>query len=147
MFLEPAWHSAPWLADGYEVRPYSDFGFSGKIAKGALPFRRFSAVPGTLVARIARQLIFDAGRPTQFRYTRLDANFEDYWVPDSDAINSLDPHEVMLWYVSRGDECLTCPGGIIDQLKMNGGALIIRVGEKVAGNSSANQGIDAANFG
>ena len=111
-----------------------------------MPFRRFAARPGTLAGRRARRLIFDASRPTRFRYTRLNANFEDYWVPDIDAVNSLDPHEVMLWYISRGDECLTCPSGIIDQLKMNGGALIIRVGEKVAGNSSANQGIEGANL-
>lgn len=29
----PAWQCRPWAAEGYEVRPYSDFGLKGKLIK------------------------------------------------------------------------------------------------------------------
>jgi len=31
LLLEPAWQCRPWTADGYPVRPYSDFGWWGKL--------------------------------------------------------------------------------------------------------------------
>jgi hypothetical protein len=31
--------------------------------------------------------------PTALRYRRLDPNYEQYWMPDSDAVNSIDSHE------------------------------------------------------
>jgi hypothetical protein len=40
----------------------------------------------------------------------LTPNYEKYWVADSDAVNSIDSHEAMLWFRSRGDECLSCQG-------------------------------------
>ena len=30
----------------------------------------------------------------------------NYWIADSDAVNSIDSYEAMLWFLSRGDECL-----------------------------------------
>jgi len=44
-----------------------------------------------------------------------------YWIADSDAVNSIDSYEAMLWFLSRGDECLNC------SLFNFGGPLIIRV--------------------
>ena len=48
--------------------------------------------------------------PTRRRYKSLTPNFEKYWMQDSDAINSIDSHEALLWFTSRGDECLNCVG-------------------------------------
>jgi hypothetical protein len=31
-----------------------------------------------------------------------------YWQVDSDAVNSIDSNEAMLWFISRGVECLNC---------------------------------------
>jgi hypothetical protein len=59
--------------------------------------------------RIVRTLTSFMG-PTQLRYRRLTPNYEKYWVPDSDAVNSIDAHEALLWFQSRGDECLNCEG-------------------------------------
>jgi len=58
------------------------------------------------------------------RYRRLIPNYEKYWVPDSDAVNSIDSHEAMLWFRSRGDECLNCAGASVF---MESVPLIIRV--------------------
>ena len=109
LFLLPAWNCTPWAAEGYEVRPYSDFHLGGKLIKASIPlrssqlFRVMSLVPN----RIVRNFVAGFG-PTRLRYRRLNPNYEKYWVRDSDAVNSIDSHEAMLWFLSRGDECLNC---------------------------------------
>ncbi len=49
-----------------------------------------------------------AGSPTTFHYSRLTPNLEKYWEGDSDAVASMDRYEALLWFASRGDECLNC---------------------------------------
>ena len=61
--------------------------------------------------------------PTGLRYRRLTPNYEQYWVPDSDAVNSIDRYEAKLWFMSRGDECLNCEDALLD----SSSPLIIRV--------------------
>jgi SAM-dependent methyltransferase len=109
LFLFPAWNSTSWAAEGYEVRPYSDFDLIGKLIQASIPMRS-SALFGVMSLvpnRIVRNLVSRFG-PTRLRYRRLTPNYEKYWVVDSDAVNSIDSHEGMLWFVSRGDECLNC---------------------------------------
>ena len=36
VYLNPAWACVPWAADGYEARPYSDFGITGKLIKASI---------------------------------------------------------------------------------------------------------------
>jgi len=109
LFLWPAWNVPSWLGDGYEVRAYSDFGILGKIAKASIPLRKsrtFRALT-TLPVRGIRTAAARFG-PTTLRYQRLTPNYEKYWGPDSDAVNSIDVHEAMLWFISRGDKCVNC---------------------------------------
>jgi SAM-dependent methyltransferase len=124
-FLFPTWNCTPWAAEGYEVRPYSDFDLAGKLIKASIPLR--SSGPFRAVAlvpnRIIRDLVARFG-PTRLRYRRLNPNYDKYWVPDSDAVNSIDSYEAMLWFRSRGDECLNCKGA---SLFMASTPLIIRV--------------------
>ncbi len=69
LFLVPAWDCSPYLAQGYPVRPFSDFGWSGKLTKAGmfprlyLPFYR--AVQTS--QRIALSAMQGSG-PTQFHY-------------------------------------------------------------------------------
>jgi len=37
ILFNPAWQCRPWAAEGYQVRPYSDFNIPGKIYKGSIP--------------------------------------------------------------------------------------------------------------
>ena len=109
LFLLPAWNCSSWAAEGYAVRPYSDFGLAGKLIKASIPLRSspiFGAITHVPI-RIVRTYVARYG-PTRLRYRRLSPNYEKYWVPDSDAVNSIDSHEAMLWFLSRGDECLNC---------------------------------------
>jgi SAM-dependent methyltransferase len=125
LFLLPAWNCTSWAAEGYEVRPYSDFNPVGKIIKASIPLRsspRFIAM-SKLPNRLVRNIVAQFG-PTKLRYRRLSPNYDQYWVPDSDAVNSIDRYEAMLWFRSRGDECLNCDDAALSIAPM---PLIIRV--------------------
>lgn len=109
IFLLPAWNAPSWAAEGYQVRPYSDFGIVGKAIKSTVGIRAtgkftFATVLPVRIVRAA----FTQSAPTKLRYRRLTPNYEIYWMGDSDAVNSIDSHEALLWFTSRGDECLNC---------------------------------------
>jgi SAM-dependent methyltransferase len=127
LYLLPAWDCQPYLSQGYNVRPYRDFGAWGKLTKFLIPARVTAYV-------LARMLIYPAryatwklsGHSTRLHYHRLDPNYKTFWGPDADAVNSLDRYEAALWFHSRGDECLNCPTGL-DALSPEDGTLIIRI--------------------
>jgi SAM-dependent methyltransferase len=127
LYLRPAWNCEPWLAEGYEVRPYSDFVLVGKLIKASIPLRSSTLfIQLTLVpTRVLRRLAAQFG-PTRLRYGSLTPNYEKFWRPDSDAVNSTNSHEAMLWFLSRGDECLNC-GNFWNQLFGFPTTLITRV--------------------
>jgi ubiquinone/menaquinone biosynthesis C-methylase UbiE len=126
LYLLPAWNCIPWAADGYAVRPYSDFGFGGKVVKASLRLLLHPIFVESylLPTRLLRDASYSISRlPTRLHYHQLTPNFDHYWMVDSDAINSIDFHEMMLWFTSRGDECLSCgPHPILESRE-----LVIRV--------------------
>jgi SAM-dependent methyltransferase len=134
ILLRPAWFCSSWGADGYAVRPYRDFGITGKLKKASLPLRQSALFQISYIMPIRALRLLGAeliGGPTTFHYTRLIPNYHHYWVPDSDAVNSMDPYEAILWFESRGDHCLNCQGGIHDFTTGPEAPLIIRVGSKL----------------
>lgn len=127
LFLLPAWDCKPWAAQGYEVRPYTDFGLGGKIVKASIPVRQsevFSFV--TTVPNRMLRAAFSGSGPSRLHYRRLEPNFAEYWQPDSDAVNDLDAVEVAMWFESRGDACLNCLSGRWRYVQRDG-ALVIRL--------------------
>jgi SAM-dependent methyltransferase len=127
ILLYPAWNCTRWAAKGYKVRPYPSLDLEGKLIKASLPIR--SSVPflaaSRIPGRIARDFASRCGATT-LHYHRLEPNYKEYWEPDSDAVNGLDRHEMMLWFRSRGDECLNC-AGLSGSVLMKGDPLIIRI--------------------
>lgn len=126
LLLAPAWQCRSWAADGYPVRPYSDFDFMGKLIKASIPIResvlfRASYVMPRRVIRWMRHLIAPA--PTQFRYRHLKPNYDHFWMSDSDALNMMDPYETILWFTSRGDRCLSYPKTLHQLLVRTGGII------------------------
>ncbi|MGZ8433623.1 MAG: class I SAM-dependent methyltransferase [Candidatus Binatia bacterium] len=113
IFLLPAWNCVSWAAEGYEARPYADFDLAGKLIKASLIMRADPAfrIASLLPIRGIRTLTAQFG-PTRLRYRRLTPNYEKYWVPDSDAMNSIDRQEAKLWFLSRSDECVDCGGAV-----------------------------------
>jgi hypothetical protein len=68
--------------------------------RDALWFRALCAVP----IRLFRELLcaLKPGEPLRLRFRMLEPNYDVFWASDSDACSSLDPHEVLLWFRSRG---------------------------------------------
>lgn len=129
LFFAPAWQCRSWAADGYPVRPYSDFNLKGKLIKASVPLRNW-IVWRSLFAfpkRFIRLLSYSVSRkPTKFWYQTLKPNFEHYWMPDSDAINRMDPYEAMVWFKSRGDE-IVHPATPLKQFFFRTGHIIVRI--------------------
>lgn len=110
LILAPAWHCRPWAADGYQVRPYSDFKLKGKIYKFFIPF--LDSLPvraiGQLFPRaVAWVKVKFSKSPLKLQYKKLRANYEVFWQSDSDACNSLDPLVMIYWFESRGFKCVS----------------------------------------
>jgi ubiquinone/menaquinone biosynthesis C-methylase UbiE len=129
LYLLPAWDCIPWAADGYAVRPYSDFSLKGQLIKASLRLLVHPIFVNSYLVptRLLREASYSISRqPTRLHYRQLAPNFDHYWMVDSDAINSIDFHEAMLWFTSRGDECLSCgPHPILESRE-----LVIRVHKK-----------------
>jgi ubiquinone/menaquinone biosynthesis C-methylase UbiE len=131
LYLAPAWQCRPWAAQGYPVRPYSDFGLTGKIVKASIPvrdsvlFRAASLFPQRMTRLLGR---FINRGPTHFRYRRLTPNYSRFWTSDSDACNSMDPYEAVVWFVSRGDVCLSYPTWW-SQFFVRTGAIVFQIGK------------------
>ena len=112
MFLRVANDVDRYAADGHRVRPYSDFDFWGKIKKATIPiadsnvFYNLQARQVRLLRSLGSRL---GGGPSRLHFIKLDANYEQYWINDSDACISVSYHEVLRWFTSRGDQCLNCP--------------------------------------
>ena len=125
LYIQPAFMASSWAAEGYEVRPYSDFDFLGKVIKATVPLRGWGPFQAmTLLPIRAVRSVVAAFGPTNLRYRRLTPNYDTYWVQDADAMASIDSHEALLWFQSRGDECLNCKGA---RLLMGFGPLILKV--------------------
>jgi SAM-dependent methyltransferase len=112
LYLQPAWDCKPWAAQGYEVRPYSDFGIGGKLVKASIPLRRSEAywVASAVPNRLLRDALAGSG-PTRLHYRRIEPNYKEYWQADGNAVNDLDEAEMAMWFESRGDTCLNCLTG------------------------------------
>lgn len=110
LILSPAWHCRPWAAEGYQVRPYSDFKLKGKIYKffipvlDSLPLRALGQLPPRIAAWIKLKF---RKRPLKLQYKKLRANYERFWQSDSDACNALDPLLMIYWFESRGYNCVS----------------------------------------
>lgn len=112
IYLWPAWECPTWLAQGYQVRPFSDFDLEGKLIKASLAIRTtrgYRLLYRRQVQAIRGLAVRLGGGPSRLHFVRLQPNYERYWQPDSDAAVSVSDHEAKLWFKSRGDECTNCP--------------------------------------
>ena len=111
LFLFVAWNCTSWAADGFDVRPYGDFNWRGKLIKASLPVRRSGWFQTLYRApiRAIRWAHYGFGEDgTSLRFRALTPNYKVYWEPDSDAAVSLDSFESYLWFRVRGDKCVNC---------------------------------------
>ncbi len=129
VLIKPAWFCRSWAASGVMVRPWRDLTRREKLTKASVPVRDsvWFRTPPVLARRLLREgaRLFSGGAPTRLRHQHLAPNFEVFWQADSDACNSIDPHEVVLWFRSRGWEA---PGhdAFVRRLFVRGGGLVFR---------------------
>ncbi len=129
LILKPAWYCRPWAAEGYPVRPYRDFNWKRKIVKASIIIRNNVIYRSLYIfpIRLCNLLKFIfRNSPVRFNYKKLKPNLETFWMPDSDAINSMDPYDAILWFRSRGDHCLNYPTGF-KQIFARTGVLIFQI--------------------
>jgi hypothetical protein len=43
------------------------------------------------------------------RYRKLEADYETFWMVDSDACSAIDPFDAIQWFRSRGDQVISHP--------------------------------------
>lgn len=128
-YLAPAWHCRPWAAEGLHVRPFRDLTWSQRCVKLGIPLRETLVYRAALELprRLLRELMFQARphRPTNLRYGHLAPNYETFWCADTDACSVLDPHEVLIYFLSRGWSSPSHPR-LRDRLLVRHGAILIR---------------------
>ncbi len=128
-YVAPAWHCRSWAAEGLTVRRYRDLTPGQKIRKALIPLRNSLAWRGSaqIPWRTWRRASTALSRaPTELRFTRLRANYQRFWVSDSDACSSIDSHEGILFFESRGYEILRPAEGTLQRLLMRAGPVIVR---------------------
>lgn len=110
LYLHPAWHCRPWICEGIPVRSYKELTLRQKWIKSTLPIR------DSLIVRSALALPVRLWRIVTYRfrqssiplsYTPLVADYDTFWMADSDACCALDPLDVIQWFRSRGDHVLS----------------------------------------
>lgn len=107
LLLIPTWNCSPWASEGYEIRPYSDFGIRGKLVKATIPIMDIGERLARVPIRFCRMIQYKVlGEKTALRFRSLKPNYKTYRMPDSDAAISIDSYEVLLWFQSKGDQCL-----------------------------------------
>lgn len=110
LFFAPAWHTRPWFAGNYRLKSFKELTPRGKLIKASIPIRNSILWRALYIfpKRFVRHLFFLLGyRYASMRYRRLKANYIDPLDDDSDACNSLDPHDAILYFCSNGFECLS----------------------------------------
>jgi len=112
VYFAPAWQVSSWVAEGISVRPYKELTPKQKIIKALIPLRRSVLWRSLFVfpKRIFRHLLFIAGKKyDKMIYKKLKPNYEIFYTSDSDACNSLELHDAILWFESNGFRCISHP--------------------------------------
>ena len=133
LFFAPAWQCRPWAADGYPSAPVQRLPvWEESIYKALIPLRDSVAWRSLFI--FPRRACSDCwpGSSSVPRSSsgaeRSRPNYDKFWMADSDAVNSMDPYEAILWsgFKSRGDEVLFPPSPVRQFLVRNG-HIIVRV--------------------
>lgn len=110
LFLKPAWNCRPWICEGIPVRHYGDLSLRQKWIKLTLPIRDnlFIRALQALPRRLWNSVI-KLPNEIDLRYRRLNADYQTFWMVDSDACSSIDPFDAIQWFQSRGNVVLSHP--------------------------------------
>jgi SAM-dependent methyltransferase len=130
VYFKPAWNCRPWAADGYQVRPFSDFTIPGKTYKLLIPILdnivlRFLIIFPKRLYYFAKYLLNNNMFQERLKYKKLKPNYEHYWQSDSDACNSLDIFLTILYFKANRYDVLNYRSWI-SQIMLGNSELILR---------------------
>lgn len=114
IFFRPAFNCRSWAAEGYQVRPYSDFNYFGKIVKFFIPLRNSKLMRALYIfpKRLYFLCLFKINKQKFTKcifYDKLKPNYEIFWQSDSDAINSIDPFLSILFFKANNLKVVNYP--------------------------------------
>ncbi len=109
LVLSPAWHCTRYTTELIPVLPYSSLNVRQKITKALLPlikskpYKLLTKLPWRVFRRITQK------RDNPLHWGRLVPYHGESWISDADAVASIDSHEGILYYTSRGYTCSSHP--------------------------------------
>lgn len=107
LVLKPAWHCTRYNTELIPVLPYKQLNIRQKFTKALLPiltskpYKLLTKLPYRLWRRITSQA------NNALNWGRLTPYHGDLWISDADATASLDCYEAILYYQTRGYQCLS----------------------------------------
>jgi SAM-dependent methyltransferase len=134
IIFNPAWQCRPWAAEGYPVRPYSDFNIWRKLYKLSIPLRenilfRLLHVMPTRLFYLIKYILNKDNFKGNLIYRKIEPNYEKFWMSDSDACNNIDPFIAILYFKANGFHIVNYPT-IKDQFLVRTNELILKKNDK-----------------
>jgi len=133
ILFHAAWQVRPWAADGLAVRQFKDLSFIDKLKKCTIPVRdsiiwRSLFIFPRRAIRLMQFLLSESEARAAWRLKckPLKANYDVFWVSDSDACNHLDICEAMLWFMSRNCRVVS-HSSIMKMFMARTGSFIVQV--------------------
>lgn len=110
LVLKPAWHCTRYNTELIPVLLYDKLNTRQKIIKASLPLlkSKLYKLLTKLPHRLWRRATCKKNNP--LNWGRLTPYHGELWIPDADATASLDCHEAIIYYQSRGYKCLSHVG-------------------------------------
>ena len=125
LVLKPAWHCTRYNTELIPVLPYQQLNLRQKLTKALLPL--FTSKLYKLITKVPyrfwRRITCRKNNPLS--WGKLTPYHGDLWIADADATASIDSHEAILYYQSRGYQCLSHVG-ISKQLLAGHDIVILR---------------------
>ncbi len=107
LVLKPAWHCMRSVTELIPVLPYSELNLRQQLVKALFPLLK--SKPYKFLTRVPRRIVcrLICGPKSTLSWRRLTPYHGAGWIADADAVASIDCHEGILYYVSRGYRCLS----------------------------------------
>ena len=113
LLLVPAWNCRKYTVQKLEFRKYKDLSIILKISKFFIPLQNNFLFRGILKlpSRIYDEFMYLIKNKVKFRYTRLYPSYQ-LWnkypsIADDNAVASMDAHSAILFFITRGYECIS----------------------------------------
>ena len=108
-------HETETASPGYYSVFLDDYGIKAELTTTMRTgFQRY-----TFTKTDSARILVDMKIPSEY-------DFEIFWTDDADAVNSLDPFDVIAWFLLRGDKCLN-KNTLIRRLLVRTGPLLFRI--------------------